>query len=129
MNRIIKNLIINYENKKSNLKDTIFKINKISYKKIDKNDLVNYWKYTSLDELLTKPIDEWEEIDDKESILLIQEILDNLTNDIIIDRNSEALEKKYNKSKGTISNWIFIDDICDSIKILDKLKKNDIILL
>lgn len=130
---IIKKLILNYENKKSNLEETIFEVNKISYKNVDTNDLVNYWKNTSLDEfidqILVKPIEDWEKIDYEKSILLIRDILSNLTNDLIFDRNSEALEKRYSKPKGTLSDWIFIEDISDSFKILKKLKENNVIIM
>ena len=76
-----------------------------------------------------KPIYNWKQIDDKKALVLIKEIIVNLDNEEIIERNSEGLEKKYGKTKGTISDLIFIEDITDPNQILSSLKKQNIIYL
>ncbi|WP_271406253.1 hypothetical protein [Tenacibaculum soleae] len=129
----IKKLILDFENHKTSLKTILPIINGIGNKKIDEYDLINYWKHTSLDEfinyILAKSIRKWDEIEDEDSLLLIKGIIDNLIDDQIIDRNIEALEKRYRKQTGSISDWIFMEDISDPLKILEKLKKQDDILL
>ncbi|MFB9053925.1 hypothetical protein ACFFVB_12635 [Formosa undariae] len=129
----IKELIIGFENGKESAQKTLEKINKLSSLKIDEDFLRNYWRSTNLKnfiELLTTPeIENWAEIDDEYADKLITEILNNLSNDAWINRNTTALEKRYKKSTGTISNWIFYDDIVDRNKILGLLKTNTTIQL
>jgi len=48
---------------------------------------------------------------------------------VIIDKNSEALEKRYKKPTGTITDWIFHQEITEKMELLKKLKTNDIIQL
>ncbi len=78
--------------------------------------------------ILVSPITDWKNIDDNKALILIEEIIQNISKDAVIKRNSEALEKRYNKPYGVISDWIFIDDITNNKTILDKLKDNDDII-
>lgn len=129
----IKELIAGFENGKESAEKTVKAINGVSVLKIDEDFLRNYWRSSDLEsfvELITATeIKNWEELDDKQAELLIAEILNNLDNDTLIKRNSKALEKRFNKSTGTISDWIFYDDITDPTKILELLKKNSSIQL
>jgi hypothetical protein len=129
----IKELIIGFENGQKTAEKTVENINKLSSVKIDEDFLRNYWRSSDLEsfiELISTPkIENWTEIDDEYAENLIAEILNNLSNDTLINRNSEALEKHYKKSTGTISNWIFYDDITDRMKILELLKTNTTIQL
>ena len=68
-------------------------------------------------------------LNDEEALFLIKEILNNLTNDNLIDSNTSELEKIYSKPSGTINNFIFYDDISDPNQILNLLKKNTVIIL
>ena len=74
-------------------------------------------------------IENWTEIDDVYADKLITEFKNNLTNDALMNRNATALEKKYKKSSGTLSHWIFNDDITENKKILELLKKDTTIQL
>lgn len=71
----------------------------------------------------------WKEINDESASALIEEVLNHTTNDELLERNMTALEKRYKKPTGTISEWIFYDDITDGNKILEWLKKDTIIRL
>lgn len=77
----------------------------------------------------TEPIADWASIDDARAVLLIKEILANITNDNIVDRNSDALEKRYRKPTGFISDLIFYKDPIDEQAILALLKKDTTIYL
>jgi len=129
----IKNLIIDFENEQITLKYALIEINKLSFKDITKIDLVSYSGYTTLhnfiNSLIVVSIKNWNEIDDHKAIYLIDEILCNLNNDVVIDKNSEALEKRYKKPTGTITDWIFYQEITEKMELLKKLKTNDIIQL
>ena len=129
----IKELIIGFENELESAEKTVEKINKISSTKIDVDFLRNYWRSTDLEnflELLSMPeIENWTEIDDVYADKLITEFKNNLTNDALMNRNATALEKKYKKSSGTLSHWIFNDDITENKKILELLKKDTTIQL
>lgn len=80
-------------------------------------------------DLSVNPIKNWQTIDDHTAIILIQEMLDNLENDTILDRNGGALEKRYSKTEGTLSDMIFYQDMTNSQDILKELKKDTTIYL
>tara|TARA_R110000744_G_C18982661_1_gene519519 strand:- start:82 stop:489 length:408 start_codon:yes stop_codon:yes gene_type:complete len=130
---IIKKLICDFENGQASSTETVEKINEVTTVKIDKNFLTNYWRSMDLesfvDFLATPEIKNWNEIDDVYADKLITEIKNNLTNDALICRNATALEKRYKKSAGTISDWIFYEDITDNNKMLELLKKDTSIQL
>lgn len=122
----IKELIIGFENGKETAEKTAENINELSSVKIDVDFLRDYWRSSDLDSFTkltsTPEIRNWREIDDEYADKLIAEILDDLGNDALINRNSTALEKRFKKSTGTISDWIFYNDITDRTKILELLK-------
>ena len=99
-------------------------------KKISRDELDNYWRSESLDDYVKKicipAISEWHQIDDLQAIKLIEEIINSLTDDSILCRNSEALEKRYSKPEGTISELIFHKDVVDAERILKELKQENI---
>ncbi|OBQ46706.1 hypothetical protein JJL45_11895 [Tamlana sp. s12] len=133
LKRKIKELVIGFENGKETAEKTVENINELSSLKIDVDFLRNHWRSSDLEsfiELISTPqIENWTEIDDDYANKLIAEILDNLSNDALINRNSTALERRYKKTTGTISDWIFYKDISDRIKILELLKTNTTIQL
>lgn len=129
----IKRLILKFENEEITLKFALIEINTISPTKIDEYDLQNYSTSTGLDdfveELSMLQITDWREIDDNEANKLITEIKENIINSALVNRNINALEKRYKKSQGIISDWIFYDDIMENEKILELLKKDTTITL
>ncbi|CAM1345052.1 hypothetical protein [Tenacibaculum amylolyticum] len=132
-NEEIKRIILLFEDKKIKAVEAIDQINKISNKNLTEDDLLSYWKHTTLDDfiklLLTDSIVEWKSLNDEKSLNLIQEIIDNLEDDSLISKNSEGLEKRYNKPKGTVSDLVFIEGVNNPIEILKKLKENTVMLL
>jgi len=133
LRRKIRELVIGFENGNESAEKTVENIDELSSLKIDVDFLRNYWRSSDLEsfiELISTPqIENWTEIDDDYANKLIAEILDNLSNDALINRNSTALERRYKKPTGTISDWIFYKDISDRIKILELLKTNTTIQL
>ena len=133
LRRKIRELVIGFENGNESAEKTVENINELSSLKIDVDFLRNYWRSSDLESFVelisTSEIENWTEIDDEYAYKLIAEILDNLGNDALINRNSTALEKRFKKSTGTISDWIFYDDITDRMKILELLKTNTTIQL
>ena len=126
LRRKIRKLVIGFENGNESAEKTVENINELLSLKIDVDFLRNYWRSSNLEsfvELISTPeIENWTKIDDEYADKLIAEILDNLGNDALINRNSTALEKRFKKSIGTILDWIFYDDITDRTKILELLK-------
>lgn len=133
LRRKIRELVIGFENGNESAEKTVENINELSSLKIDVDFLRNYWRSSDLESFVelisTSEIKNWTEIDDEYADNLIAEILDNLGNDALINRNSTALEKRFKKSTGTISDWIFYDNITDRMKILELLKTNTTIQL
>lgn len=129
----IKRIILDFEDGKVDIQQTLKLINDITIKRITKDDILEYWSYTSLDELieilLIDPIEDWRDIDDDKALYLIDEIINNISNDVILERNSEVLEKRYGKPTGTVIDLICSEAEDDSKFILKKLKINDIIQL
>lgn len=129
----LKAVIEAYERGKENEQQTLEKIKQLTGKDCTGTEIRGYNSYICLDDfcenLLTEPITDWANIDDERALLLLSEILADVTKDNIVHRNSEALEKRYRKSEGFISNLIFYEDITDEQAILTLLKKDTTIYL
>lgn len=129
----VKQIIFDYENKTLSLEKAVSLIEELTSKSIDKYDLDNYWRSTDIDSFVKRltslEISDWKSIDDERALELITEILMNITDDSILTRNMDALEKRYSKSTGKISDWIFYKNITDPIEILQLLKQNTSIAL
>ncbi len=125
-------IIENWENGKHNLDKTLNDIYVLTGQQTDEYTLRTYWNYTTLEDFcetfLTEPIKDWETIDDERARKLIKEIFDNLGKDGIVSRNEEALEKKYEKPSGFVSDLIFQQDL-EIDRILTELKKDTTIYL
>ncbi|OJJ19933.1 hypothetical protein BKI52_15765 [marine bacterium AO1-C] len=80
-------------------------------------------------DLSVNPIENWQTIDDKKVLELIQEMLNNTINDAILDRNAVALQKRYSKPEGTLIDMIFHQEMDNPQEILKELKKDTIIYL
>lgn len=132
MEEKLKDLILNYENGTRTTEEVLKEINKIANIEIDSYYLDNYWRSQSLEEfcryLSTPSYEDISIIDDNLAMEMIKEIVDNVTDVQVFTRNSEALEKKYNKPSGTLSDLIFQEDL-DVVEILNRLKKDTVIRL
>jgi hypothetical protein len=107
----LKGLIEAYELGRENEQITLEKIKQLTGKDCTGAEIRGYRSYICLDlfceSLLTEPISDWADIDDDRALLLIREIPANITKDHIVDRNSEALEKRYCKRTGFISDLFY----------------------
>jgi len=131
--RKLRQIINDFESGKIKGQIAIEQIHDLTGDLIDIEYLNEYWASEDLDmfvkKLLIEPITNWNEIDDKRAIELINEIKNNITDDSIVERNSTALEKRYGKSTGTVRTKIYYENITDPNKILDELKKETRIFL
>lgn len=125
-------IVQEYEQGKRGTNETIKMIFEISGREVDRDYLDNYWRSEDLEGfasfLAIEEIADWEQIDDSRALGLIREMLDDLNNDLVIYRNSEALEKRFNKPEGKITNLIFDQNITDPEAVLSELKRNTTIL-
>ena len=125
---IIKKLMKEFEDSDLTIKELQTKIQKITNKKIDEYVLNNYWRSETLDNFINKLIsnknfDFSKKLEDSEALLLIEEIMNNVHDNIIIEKNSRILEYNYSKPSGLISDLIFEEDINNCNIILEKLKE------
>lgn len=125
--RKLRQIITDFENRKLDKQSAIDQIRQLTGETVDAGYLSEYWASESLDEfisnLLIEPIRDWQEIDDSRAIALIDEIMNNVTDHTVVSRNSLALERRYGKPSGTVAEKIFHDNIQDSMKVLQELKK------
>ena len=80
-------------------------------------------------DLSINPIENWQTIDDKQALELIQEMLNNTINDALLERNATALQKRYSKTEGTLIGMIFHQEMDNPQEILKALKKDTTIYL
>jgi hypothetical protein len=125
----ISTLFEQYEMDFINAQTLIQAIKTTCEKDVTKTELDNYFrsedKENFIQRLLTEKIENWQDLDDTKAVKLIEEILENVaTNDAILSRNMTALEKRYQKSTGALSDLIFHKDITNVDEILAFLKKN-----
>ncbi|UII30486.1 hypothetical protein LVD17_19530 [Fulvivirga ulvae] len=128
----IMRVVREYEQGKKGTNETIKKIFEISGHEVDRDYLDNYWRSEDLESfagfLAIEEISDWDQIDDSRALSLIREMLNDLNNDPVIYRNSEALERRFNKPEGKITKLIFEQNITDPEALLVELKKNTTIL-
>lgn len=129
----VKNIVQAFESKEISVEQAAEEINKISVKPVDIEWLTTYWNAIDLDEfvdLLTLPeIENWDKLDEEGSIKLIEDALENISRNALFQRNTEGLERRYSKPDGTISGWVFGEDITEPREILNLLKKDTTIYL
>lgn len=129
----VKGTILEFENGKISMDDALKVINELVETKVSAYDLENYWKSRDIDsfvDLITSEVyPDWESIDDQRAIELLKVMVEAPDDELIFQKYSVALEKRYGKSEGTISDLIFHDDILDPSDLLNKLKTDDRILL
>lgn len=94
--------------------------------------LRNYWRSESLqdfvDRICAEPIQDCTIIADKEALDLIAEYLQT-TSPGRRDRIEAALEFRFGKPSGTVSDLVYQRDLSEPGKILDELKKDARIFL
>jgi len=126
--REIKEAIIDFEKGNKTVKQAIADVELLTGKKVTKYELENYWRAEDLNEFISRltiiPIENWEDIDKEKAEELLKEIYQDLTNSAVILRNGEALEKRYKKPEGTVTAYIFQDDL-DVKQIIDKLEEDE----
>ena len=131
MENQLKKIIQEYEEKVITYEQVSEQINSLTNQTVTQYDLDNYWRSESIDvfiKKLTLSVPEHISLDDNQTQKLIHEIMDNLADEILLIKNSEILEKYYSKPSGTITDYIFQDDL-EPEEILNKLKHNTTINL
>ena len=129
----VRQLIEDFEAGKISSENALIEINKLSNTEVDlswlcsNNSSIDIETFIRI--LTVEPITDWKEIDDNRAIKILNETLESIDNHAILQRNFEALEKRYSKSLGTISDWIFHDDITDPKELLKLLKTDTTIRL
>jgi hypothetical protein len=129
----LKRIIEDYERGKVNYEVTKDLMFALTGKEIEQYYLDFYWGSESLEhfirKLSTKPITDWQQIDDERTILLLEEMLQDTCDDAIIERNGQALEKRYGKPDGTVISYIFHSALDRPDQILQELKRDTKIIL
>ncbi len=133
---LVKSLIVSYENEEIGYDELYQKLTEVIELKEDKQEFLHsvhtYYGATDLDMfvkcLTIESIKDWHLIDDKKAMELLIAIKNNICEDDIILRNSSALEKRFRKPSGTISDFIFYNDLTAE-QILEKLKIDDVTYL
>ena len=129
----IRNLIERFEREEIAADFVISEIDRLTGRRLDERVLQNYWRAQSLDDfvftLCTPEMADWRSMSDADAIVLIREVLDNPSDDAILERNCVALEKRYAKPSGTVSDLVFQDSLNDPEAILARLKVDTTIRL
>ena len=128
----VQSIVLKYENAELGANEATQLIKSLTGKDVSKYDLDNYYASQDLESfcrgLCFEPIKDWQDIDDEKAINLIEEILGDVSDDSMITRNAEALEKRYGKSTGTVTNLIFHDNL-NASQVLNALKRQTTIQL
>ncbi len=99
---------------------------------VDASWLRNYWRSESLedsiDRLCAAPIQNWASLTETESVSLIAEYLETESPGRQ-ESIQTALERRFRKPGGTLSDLIFQRDLCDPVTILNELKIDTTIYL
>lgn len=130
---LIKEIILDYEADKISIEKAIAEISLLTKEEVTPYSINNYWRSISLEDFVKQlslvEIDDYENLTEEKSIKLISEMLENIVDYSLFEKNSRALEKRYRKSSGQIGTWVFEEDITDPQKIMTLLKEDDVIYL
>lgn len=120
--------IENYEEGHLNLEATQALILAATGSDVSQYSLDNYWRSEDLEEfvqtLCIKAIEDWASIDDARALALLHEILEHPSSAIVL-RNGRALEQRYSKPEGTVSDLVFWNDL-RPVEMLQRLKATDV---
>lgn len=129
MKEDIRKLILKYESQDLDFEELSNLLSPLIHAKLDRYQLDNYWRSQSLgefiEELTISPIEDYDKIDDESALALLIEIVAHPESQAILMRNGEELEKRYGKPEGTISEYVFSQDM-EPQDILKKLKEENI---
>lgn len=129
----LRQVIADFEDRKTDGQTTVRLIHDLTGEAIELGYLSEYWASESLDtfveKLLVEHIADWQDINDKKAIELINEIQANPTRESIAIRNSVALERRYSKPSGTVISKIVHHGISDASALVEELKKETRIFL
>ncbi|MEL6445620.1 MAG: hypothetical protein AAF089_14660 [Bacteroidota bacterium] len=119
-------IVNDFEDGSLSVEDAASRIEIVTGRPVDPNVLRGYWGSESLEELArrlcTEPIQEWADIPEEQALSLIQQILDDPVDDALFARNVAALEKRFRKPSGTLSDLIFHNDNTDPAWILEQIR-------
>ncbi|MEZ5427257.1 MAG: hypothetical protein R2747_13390 [Pyrinomonadaceae bacterium] len=108
------------------------RIRKLTGRGIDGDWLRNYWRSESVedfvDRLCAEPIRDWERITDEEALALMAEYLETQSPGRR-DSIEEALDRRFGKPAGTLSDLVFQRDFSDPDSILEELRRDTRIYL
>jgi len=114
MQQQVKQIILDYEAEQKTAGEAIEEIWQLTGKSIDPCTLADYWGSQSLDDfvdLICMPaLENWQQIDDNTALQLICEIRENICRDSIVQRNCEALSKRYGKTEGEVYRIVANED-------------------
>ena len=121
-----------FEETEATFEQTRDVIMRLTGKEVARYDLENYWKAESVEDfakmLSTPDLEDWESIDDERALNLIKEALID-PGGVIFMRNAEALEKRYRKTTGFLSDLVFHEDGTCPSELLAKLSEDTVIRL
>ena len=122
----VRQLIKDFEAGNISSEVALTEINKASNTEVNLSWLCSYNSSINIETfvriLTIDPITDWKEINDERAIKILNETIESIGDDAVLQRNFEALEKRYSKPIGRVSNWIFQDDISDPEELLRLLK-------
>ena len=125
-------IVKRFESGEVDFESTQKSLEELTGKIIDRDHLKNYWRSESLEDfaeiLATRPIDNYEEITSETATKLIEEALLEPRGAVFL-RNAEALEKRYQKTEGFLTDLVFQEGIDDLTQILSRLKEDTVIKL
>ncbi len=125
-------IIETYENGKMGLEKAASRLSAVTNKEVTPFQLDSYPSYQSTEDfiqiLTLKPIKNWKKIDDARARDLIVEMYEKIESHVVQARNGEALEKRFGKPIGFLSELIFTQEM-DVEDILRELKKDTVIRL
>ena len=130
MKQEIIEIVKRFEGEEITAEVAIDQIRELSGKIVDEYSLRNYWRSQDLEDFASviamQSIEDWERIDDGRALELIREMRENVCDDAILQRNGEALAKKYRKAD--VVGIVFSDSFTEK-QVLAELKKDTAIHL
>jgi hypothetical protein len=112
--------------------DAVAQLQALTGRVVDADWLRNYWSSESLedfvDRLCAESIADWRQISDDQALKLIAEYIQTESRGRQ-DSIEEALDRRFGKPTGTLSNLVRMRDLSEPSEILGELKKDTRIYL